>query len=100
MAIIDLQINTTVILSLVFTLHCRINYTILLLQNMVKNIPLRILIRYSDKVKVYSCSSIERRYAIQKEEISRILRAKRKIQSNQNNCKYMHFCYISECIQF
>ena len=60
MAIIDLQINTTVILSLVFTLHCRINYTILLLQNMVKNIPSRILIRYSDKVKVYSYSSIER----------------------------------------
>ena len=59
MAIIDLQINTTVILSLVFTLHCRINYTILLLQNMVKNIPSRILIRYSDKVKVYSYSSIE-----------------------------------------
>ena len=52
--------KTSVILSLVFTLHCRITYIILLLQNMVKNIPSRILIRYSDKVKVYSYSSIER----------------------------------------
>ena len=58
--IIDLRIKTTIILSLVFTLHCRITYIILLLQNMVKNIPSRILIRYSDKVKVYSYSSIER----------------------------------------
>ena len=60
LAFIDLQIKTTVILSVVFTLRCRIKYIIPLLQNMVKNIPSRILIRYSDKVKVYSYSSIER----------------------------------------
>ena len=54
------EVKTTIILSLVFTLHCRIKTIILLLQNMVKNIPSRILIRYSDKVKVYSYSSIER----------------------------------------
>ena len=58
--LIDLQIKTTVILSVVFTLRCRIKYIIPLLQNMVKNIPSRILIRYSDKVKVYSYSNIER----------------------------------------
>ena len=50
----------SVILSVEFILGCRIKYMILLLQNMVKNIPSRILIRYSDQVKVYSYSSIER----------------------------------------
>ena len=54
------SIKISVILSVEFILGCRIKYMILLLQNMVKNIPSRILIRYSDKVKVYSYSSIER----------------------------------------
>ena len=58
--IIDLQIKKTIILSVEFTLRCRIKYIILLLQNMVKNTPSRILIHFSDKVKVYSYSNIER----------------------------------------